>query len=319
MRHTSSSLAIGIDLGATKIAAVLINSNGEILADRQSLTQPAQGAGAVADRISELVFELRKIVPEPPTGIGIGSPGRIDPQQGIVYEAVNLGWEAVDLPELLSQRLTEPLSLWIEKDTNANAVGEMYFGAAQGVADFVYLGIGSGLGAGLVANSQLIRGAHGIAADLGHYSLDPEGLPCACGLRGCAETLLSGPGLVRCVRRRLSAGNVPSRLVDSTELTPQQILSAARVGDRLAQAALLELGESLGQVAAICAATLNPAVLVIGGGLGSAAYDFLLPPARVEFARRVPSARCQALEWRSSQLKSSAIGAACLVWQAIGA
>jgi glucokinase len=318
VRHPSSSPAIGIDLGATKIAAVLINSAGEILAERQCLTQPAQGAQAVADRISELVNRLLEAAPAPPAGIGIGSPGRVDPQQGIIYEAVNLGWEAVDLPDLLRQRIAEPLPLRIEKDTNANAIGEMCFGAAQGVADFVYLGIGSGLGAGLVANGQLIRGAQGIAADLGHYSLDPEGLPCACGLRGCAETLLSGPGLVHCVRRRLSAGNIPSLLVDAPEVTPQEILSAARGGDRLAQAALLELGQALGEVAAICAATLNPAVLVIGGGLGSAAYDILLAPARAEFARRVPSARCQALEWRSSRLKSSAIGAACLVWSATG-
>lgn len=319
MRYPNSSPAIGIDLGATKIAAVLIHSTGEILAERQCPTQATQGAGAVADRISELVYQLLGETTIPPAGIGIGSPGRIDPQQGIVYEAVNLGWEAVDLPELLRQRLTEPLPLRIEKDTNANAVGEMYFGAAQGVADFVYLGLGSGLGAGLVADGQLIRGSQGIAADLGHYSLDPNGLPCACGLRGCAETLLSGPGLVRCVRRRLSAGNVPSRLVDSAGLSPQEILSAARAGDVLAQAALQELGEALGQVAAICAVTLNPAMLVIGGGLGSAAYDILLPPAREEFARRVPPARCQALEWRPSQSKSSAIGAACLVWQATGA
>jgi glucokinase len=319
VRHSSSSPAIGIDLGATKIAAVLINSAGEILSERHCLTQPAQGAQAVADRISKLVHQLLEAAPTLPAGIGIGSPGRIDPQRGIVYEAVNLGWDAVDLPDLLRQRIAEPLPLRIEKDTNANAIGEMCFGAAQGMADFVYLGIGSGLGAGLVANGQLIRGAQGIAADLGHYSLDPEGLPCACGLRGCAETLLSGPGLLRCVRRRLSAGDNPSRLVDSPELTPHEILSAARAGDRLAQAALFELGEALGEVAAICAATLNPAVLVIGGGLGSAAYDLLLAPARAEFARRVPSARCQALEWRPSRLKSSAIGAACLAWLAVEA
>ncbi len=316
MRHPNPSLAIGIDLGATKIAAVLIHSSGEVLAERHCLTQAIQGAGAVADRISELIHQLLGETTTPPAGIGIGSPGRIDPQQGIVYEAVNLGWEAVNLPELLRQRWTEPLPLRIEKDTNANAVGEMYFGAAQGVADFVYLGIGSGLGAGLVADGHLIRGVQGIAADLGHYSLNPEGLPCACGLRGCVETLLSGPGLVRYVRRQLTVGNIPSRLVDSKGLNPEEIVLAARSGDRLAQAALQELGEVLGQVAAICVATLNPAMLVIGGGLGSAAYDFLLPPARATLARRVPSARCQALEWQPSRLKSSAIGAACLVWQA---
>jgi glucokinase len=310
----SSTLSIGIDLGATKIAAALIDRNGKTLDARLGATQPEQGEEAVFTRIAALANELIAIAPRPVQGIGIGTPGRVDPFEGIVYGAVNLGWEGVDLRSGVRTRLASDLPVFVAKDANASALGEFYYGAARGVDDFVYLGIGSGLGSGFLSGGRLVVGATWIAGDLGHLSLDPDGLPCTCGLRGCVETLVSGPGLVNRACRYLSEAHLPTQIEAEPTLTTTHILDAARMGDRLALAALEDTGRDLGAALAVCVTTLNPAMIVIGGGLGLAAFDFLVPAARTELARRALRQRWQNLAIVPSQVASSAAGAACLIW-----
>jgi glucokinase len=311
-----TAFTIGVDLGATKIAAALVSPQGQIVASSQAPTLPAEGEEAVLGRIATQVNALTAQSPEAVAGVGIGSPGRVNPDAGIVYNAVNLGWEAVKLAEGVRSRLANDMPVRIEKDTNAGALGEYYLGAAKDCRDFVYVTVGSGLGGGVFANGGLISGANYNASELGHLSLDPNGRECVCGLRGCAETVVSGNGLLAVTREKLAEGKISTQLTDSDSVTTAAIIAAARAGDELALAALAEVARWLGMVMAACAAVTNPALIVLGGGLGLAASEFLIPGACAELRRRVLPASHQPMQVALSQLTSSAVGAATLVWHA---
>ena len=312
--NTVESLAIGVDVGATKIAAALVTEDGRLLTSNQVLTQAAEGPQSVLLRIANLIDDLASAALHPVMGIGIGTPGQVDSQSGTVHNAVNLGWEKVRLVDEIRSRLRADIPVWIQKDANASALGEYYYGAAKDTRDFVYLGIGSGLGGGILTNGRLVTGANWNAAELGHLSLDPQGLLCGCGQRGCAETIVSGPGLLAIVQRGLVESRCATRLVPGKDLNTAAVLAAARDGDELALAALAEAGRCLGVVMAACISILNPALMVIGGGLGLAAFEYLAPAARKELALRTLTASHQNLRIRPSRLSSSAMGAACLVW-----
>ena len=309
-------LAVGVDLGATKIASALVTEPGEVIASRQTFTAPGEGTEAVLGRVAAEVNALVGEAPGQVMGVGIGSPGQVNSVEGVVRNAVNLGWAEVPLAAGVRSRLTFDLPVRIEKDTNAGALGEYFFGAGRGCDDFVYLTVGSGLGGGVIANGELVSGANHNAAELGHVSLDPNGRPCVCGLRGCAETVVSGNGLLAVTREQLAAKILPTRLIDSPDLTTAAVIAAACDGDELALAAFAEVARWLGAVMAMCVAVLNPARILVGGGLALAAADFLLPGAQNELQRRVLALSHQHLEVRLSQLTSSAVGAACLVGNA---
>jgi glucokinase len=316
MQDEPQPLAIGIDVGATKIAGALVTASGQKPAVRQIATQPEAGPPHVLDRVGSMIVELAGIATgaqnTAPVGVGIGIPGQIDYSQGIVRQAVNLGWDEVYLVEELGKRLGDVYPIWVETDANAGTLGEYYFGAGRDCQDFVYLSVGSGLGAGVICQGKLVTGVTGKAAEMGHFSLDVEGLPCACGLRGCAETIVSGHGLLRLVRDSLERGELPSRLSAPAELTPQRVISAALEGDPAAQAAVSEMGRNLGTVMAVCSAVLNPALIVVGGGLGLAAFDLLAQAAWSEIQRRILPSTYTGLKILAAQQPSAAAGAASL-------
>jgi glucokinase len=316
MSSVEMQYAIGIDLGATKIASVLLSHSGEVLKSSQISTRPQEGSLAVLDRVAEQILNLMRQSPGAIAGVGIGSPGKVDSNRGVVYNAVNLGWAEVDLTGEIASRIHQSLPVWVQKDANLSALGEYYFGACQGLQDFVYLGIGSGLGAGIISSGRLITGSDWYAADVGHLSIDPEGPQCVCGGRGCAETVASGPGLVRVTRQMLSKFPGESKLTDRMELTPADVLAAAHEGDALALQALAEVGRVLGIIMSACSVILNPLRFVLGGGLGLAGFEFIVPAALHELNQRtIPESR-SLLEVLPSEVDSPAIGAACLVWYA---
>ena len=317
MVFSQDQFAIGIDIGATKIASVLIAEAGDVLASSQVLTHAEEGMQAVFDKVAGQIQDLIRQSPGPLAGVGIGSPGKVDSEHGKVYNAINLGWAEVNLVEAIQSRIEqEDLPVWIQKDANLSALGEVYFGAGQGLQDFIYLGIGSGLGAGIVSSGHLIVGGDWYAADVGHLSIDPNGPLCVCGSRGCAETIASGPGLVRVTLQKLATFPGRSLLTNRFDLTPAEVLAAAQEGDALALQSLAEVGRVLGWIMSSCTAILNPSRYVIGGGLGLAGFDFIMPAAREELMRRtIPESR-SLLDIVPSQVESPAIGAACLVWYA---
>ena len=311
------NFAIGIDIGATKIASVLLSSKGELIDSLQVLTLAHEGLQAVFDKVADQILDLERHKPGAVVGVGIGSPGKVDSNRGVVYDAVNLGWKEVNLNEEISGRIGGSLPVWIQKDTNLNALGEYYFGGCQGCSDFVYIGVGSGLGAGIISNDHLITGGDWYAADNGHLSINPAGPLCVCGGHGCAETIASGPGLVRVTQRMLINPSARSTLSDKIDLTPEDVLAAASENDILALEALSEVGRVLGIIMSACAAILNPSRFVIGGGLGLAGFDFIVPAIGEEMNRwTIPNHRSQ-MDIVRSQVESPAIGAACLVWYSL--
>ena len=316
MSSTVENFAIGIDIGGTKIASVLLSERGELVDSAQMLTRPEEGEQAVFDRVADQILEFARQKPGAIVGVGIGSPGKVDSKHGVVYDAVNLAWKEVHLVEEISRRIGPDLPLWIQKDTNLNALGEHYFGACQGCDDFVYIGVGSGLGAGIISDGRLITGGDWYAADVGHLSVDPDGPLCVCGGHGCAELAASGPGLVRLTRQKLAHPSTNSILTDQAELTPANVLTAAQAGDTLALEALREVGHILGIVMSACTVILNPCSFVMGGGLGLAGFDFIVPGIREELIRRTLPNHRGAMKIVPSQVESPAIGSACLVWYA---
>lgn len=315
------SLAIGVDLGATKIAAVLASERGQALATRHTPTDPQRGTEPVMDDITHLIRELvmeSASLGIPLLGVGIGSPGRCDSANGVVYNAVNLAWAEVPVVREVGARLDGKLPVWLQKDANASALGEYYFGAARGCRDFAMLTVGSGLGGGVMAGGLLVTGDQWNAAEIGHLSLDPDhGRLCACGQRGCAETVASGPGLAAVAHGLRDDHCYDSPLVEG-DITPARVLEAAAAGDRMALHALEEVGSWLGIAAATALCWFNPGRLIIGGGLGLAAFDYLLPAMRAEIEQRVLAASYRGLEILPSQLESSALGAASAVWYNLG-
>jgi len=320
MSASQEQFAIGIDIGATKIASVLLSEQGNLIQSAQMLTLAHEGTQAVFDKVAEQILDLMAQSPGPVSGVGIGSPGKVDLDHGKVYNAVNLGWTEVNLVKEITDRidrLAKPVPVWIQKDANLSALGEYYFGCHRGCKDFVYLGVGSGLGAGIISNGHLITGGDWYAADVGHLSVNPDGPLCVCGGRGCAELTASGPGLVRVTGQMLSDPSANSLLSNKADLTSADVLAAASQNDALALKALDEVGRVLGMIMSDCTAILNPSQYVIGGGLGLAAFDFIMPGARQELMRRtIPESRAL-LEIFPSRLESPAIGAACLVWYSL--
>jgi glucokinase len=319
MKVTIGPFAIGIDLGATKVAGALVNEQGEAIAEARTLTEAKAGVPTVVGHITSIVAQLLAQVPQGASvaGVGIGTPGIVDGATGVVRDAVNLGWREValahDVAAGIQAHSGRALPVWVENDANSQAVGEFVFGAGRGLDNFALLTIGTGLGGAIIANRQLIAGATYTASEIGHISLDPDGgRLCACGLRGCVETVASGPGLVKNAQEFIARGGTSAL---NGNFHAEDVVAAARQGDALAAAALAQSAQWLGIAFAMYVTLLNPAAIVIGGGLGLSVFDLLIPRARAELERRAIAPSLANLQIIPAQVMSSAIGAAALVWQ----
>lgn len=309
-------LAIGVDIGGTKIAFTLIDSAGVELATHRLPTQPDDGAERMIDAVAEGIGYLMAKGDGRIAGIGIGCPGHVDPESGTVRNAVNLNWTQVALRDDVKRRLGSRLPVFLHKDANASAMGELYFGAARGCKDFLILTIGTGLGGGAVVDGEVVIGANAFAMEVGHITFAPQGRLCKCGLHGCPEMYVSGNGLLAGIHEY--RGDFPdSPLAHKLGLSTQMILEAARAKDPLAQLVMDEAARWLGTVIAYYATMLNPSLVIIGGGLGEAALDLLKDGALEEVRRRTLPTTYETLEIVKSQVTSSAVGAACLVWHAL--
>lgn len=301
------TVAIGVDLGGTKIAFAAVDRDGAILATHTEPTLAPEGVDAVIGRIASGITHVATGFTV--AGIGIGSPGAV--VNGVALNAVNLGWQSVPLVENVRARIDLDVPIWAQNDVNAGTVAELVFGAAQGLTDFVYLAVGTGLGGGAVANGRLINGAHGFAMEVGHASVDPHGRLCTCGNHGCVEMYCSGKGLLAGTREHLP--EYPNSPL-AAEVTTPDILNAARAGDPLALRVIDEAADVLGATMAWCVMLLNPALIVLGGGLGIAAYDLLAERARAAMTARLMPDLAPLIQITPSRIESSALGAAALVW-----
>ncbi|NKY11068.1 ROK family glucokinase [Cellulomonas hominis] len=277
--------AIGVDIGGTKIAAGVVDEDGRIIAKTRRDTDPRDSA-SVDRGVIEACQELAE--KHDVGAIGLAAPGFIAADQTTVLFTPNLPWREHPLRDIVAKELGEDVKIVVENDANAAGWAEFAFGAARDVQDMLLLTIGTGLGGALVVGGNLIRGAWGVAAEVGHMRVVPGGHYCGCGHEGCWEQYASGSALVRDAQAALiTQPERSTRLLelaggDADELTGPQVTQAAQEGDPLAVELLAELGRWIGEGSASVAALLDPAIVVIGGGV-SAAGDLLLAPARNAF------------------------------------
>lgn len=281
MEHT-----IGVDVGGTKIAAGVVDTEGRIL---ERLRVPTPGTVLEIDiRIAEVVTALlgKTEGDSSTTAVGVAAAGFVDEHRTTVRFAPNIAWREHPLAANLIERLRVPVV--VENDANAAAWAEFRFGAGRGVTDVVLITVGTGLGGGIVLDGELVRGAFGIAAELGHVRMVPEGRPCGCGQRGCWEQYASGTALLRAARALAMEDPVAAKALLSAAggapaaLSGQMVTDAALAGDPAAVALFTDLGHWLGEGIAAVANVMDPAVVVIGGGVADAG-DLLLEPAREAF------------------------------------
>jgi glucokinase len=281
------SLACGIDVGGSKIAGGVVDEHGTVLEELR-VVSPATDAAAIEQAIESLVTELRSR--HAIAAIGVGAAGYIDKARAVVMFAPNLAWRDLDLKADLQAKLDLPVV--VENDANAAAWGEFQFGAGHDVDDLLLVTVGTGVGGGVVLDGNLYRGAFGVGAEIGHMRVVPDGILCGCGNYGCLEMYASGSALVRDVRAAARAGSLlAADLVDRAggdpaAITGPLVTDAARAGDPFAIEHLATLGRWLGEGIASLTAVLDPAVVVVGGGV-SAADDLLLEPTRRAFAAQL--------------------------------
>ena len=307
------SLACGIDVGGTKIAGGVVDEHGTILEELR-VESPATDAHAIEAAIEKLVTELR--IRHPIDAVGVGAAGYIDKARAVVLFAPNLAWRDLDLKADLELALALPVV--VENDANAAAWGEFQFGAGHDVDDLLLVTVGTGVGGGLVLDGALYRGAFGVGAEIGHMRVVPDGMLCGCGNRGCFEMYASGSALVREARSAARAGSLLAADLleraggDPDAITGPLVTEAAQAGDTFAVEQLASLGRWLGEGIASLTAVLDPAVVVVGGGV-SAAGELLLGPTRAAFAAQLTGrGHRPTLEIRRARLGNRAglIGAA---------
>lgn len=309
------SLTIGVDVGGTKVAAAAVDEGGTVIAETRRNT-PADDVSETLQMILDAVEEL--VNAHPAEAIGIGAAGWIDAARSTVLFAPNIAWRNEPLQSELAAKFGLPVV--VENDANVAAWAEYKFGAGQDVGSMLMYTVGTGIGGAIIMDDRLIRGQHGIAAELGHLTAVPDGHLCGCGRRGCLEQYASGQALVRLGRAAAEhdpdtapillelAGNDPAAV------TGPLITEAAKRGDPASVAALADIGKWLGLACVDMVQALDPAVIVIGGGVVDAG-DLLLGPARTAYRNGMAQrGRIAVAQLRPAEMRNNAgvIGAASL-------
>ncbi|WP_318150308.1 ROK family glucokinase [Streptococcus parasuis] len=285
-----SKKIIGIDLGGTSVKLAILTTEGEIQEKWSIKTNILdEGSHIIPDIIDSIKhrFETYGLTKEDFLGIGMGSPGVVDSEAGTVIGAYNLNWKTL---QLVKDQFESALGLpfFIDNDANVAALGEQWVGAGNNNPNVVFMTLGTGVGGGVIAAGNLIRGVKGAGGELGHITVDFDApFACTCGKKGCLETVASATGIVNLTRRYAEeyAGDAKLKQLidDGEELTAKDVFDLAKEGDDLALIVYRHFSNYLGIACANIAAVLNPAYIVLGGGV-SAAGEFLLDGVRNVFA-----------------------------------
>ena len=296
MSTSREQYIVGVDLGGTNIVAGAMTADGSRhLAMRSIPTNSAVGDEGVAERIVGLVeavildtMEQNDSSRRDFIGIGVGAPGPLDREKGIVLVAPNLGWRDFPLRQRIQERLHLPTTL--DNDANCATFGEWWQGAARGGRNVVGLTIGTGIGGGLILNGALYHGSSDMAGEIGHTTIDLNGRHCKCGNYGCLEAYASGPAIATRAREvlvREEGESVIPAMVHGRfeEITAQTVYDAAKAGDSVANEIVRDTARYLGAGVANLLNIFNPDTVVIAGGV-TAAGDALFVPLRAEVRRR---------------------------------
>jgi glucokinase-like ROK family protein len=310
--NTDAGRILGLDVGRTHLKMILTNLAPEIVAERALPFDTERGP---EECLRLLVSEVRRFLSEQGVGwemllgIGLGIPGPLSPDLRRLSSPPHMpGWDNLDLWQRLQAEF--PCPLYIDNDANMGALGESRCGAGRGVGQMAYIKVGTGIGGGLIIDGRIYRGHTGSAGELGHLSIDENGPPCVCGNRGCLETLAGARAIVadacrgESLQRKLTAqtGPLPApALAARSSVDIADVIEAARQGDAASQAALERAGERLGLALAGLVNLLNPAVIVLDGGVARAGELLLAPLRRVAASVSLPAA------WKGTQIVPSAL------------
>nr|MBC7243711.1 ROK family protein [Chloroflexota bacterium] len=270
---------VGVDLGATQIRACLADTEGNIMREARQPTLAQEGLQPVLKRLKATIAQVLPEAPEAhAVAIGVGSPGPLDPRTGVVIAPPNLlGWHNVPLRDILSQEFGLPV--YVNNDANVAALAELRFGAGRGCSDMVYLTISTGIGGGIICNGQLLLGAHGLAGEPGHATVEPAGPRCNCGNVGCLEVMAAGPAIARHALELIRRGYDSSLCTvvrEGMELSAEMVGKAAQEGDSVALQAIQRAAHYLGISVLNLIHIFDPDRVILGGGvskLGSLLFE----------------------------------------------
>ena len=313
-------VAIGIDIGGTNTIFGVVDKDGQFLAEGKMKTRDYGEIEVFLAALNEKVrLQLRNLKEKVDVlGIGIGAPmGNIN--KGTIEYAADLPWKGIiPLSDLFKQYTALPII--VTNDANAAAIGEMVYGGAKGMRDFVVITLGTGLGSGFVVNGQLVYGHDGFAGELGHTSIRPgeSNRQCACGKKGCLETYVSATGIKRTVFKLLGDMIEDSELRDLSfnELTAADISAAAKKGDKVALAAFEHTGKMLGYKLADVVAHTNPEAIFLFGGL-TLSGDLIFEPTRRHMEQNlleIYKGKVKLLPSKLNTQNAAVLGASALVW-----
>lgn len=305
----SSSLAVGVDIGGTQVRAALVDTDGQVLAraDRSTPGEASALLAAVAGTVDEV--SSGRTIP-----IGVGIAGLVD-ADGVFHYGPNLAVRDLPIGPWLAQRTSAPVA--VANDASVAALGEQRFGAGQGHRHVLLVTLGTGVGGGVVIDGQLLTGAHGFAAELGHVVVRDAGRRCPCGADGCVEAYASGTAIAAVAGDRLAATEQDSSLRGVPAVTGPVVTAAAADGDALAIDVLRDGGRALGVMIASVTNVLDPSVILLAGGVAAAAARWYLPAVDEVLATNLlgAAARRPIPPVRLADLGEHAgvVGAACLV------
>ncbi|MBA3656771.1 MAG: ROK family protein [Gemmatimonadaceae bacterium] len=292
---TRERYIIGVDLGGTNIAAGAMPTDGtREIAMRMAPTLAENGAAGVVDRIVQMIEDvIAQTISETGArredflGVGIGSPGPLDREKGIVVVTPNLGWRDFPLRDEIGKRVN--LKATLDNDANCATLGEWWAGAAKGGRNVVGLTIGTGIGGGLILDGKLYHGASDAAGEIGHTTIESNGRRCKCGNYGCLEAYTSGPAIAERAREAIASdeGSILLELVDGdqSKITAQTVYEASKRGDEIARDVVRDTAHFLGVGISNLINIFNPDTVVIAGGVTQAG-EALFDPLRAEVKRR---------------------------------
>lgn len=317
----SKPYVVGIDMGGTNTVFGIVDARGLVVASNSIKTRKH---AKFEDYINELCTELNRLITDNNLvdkiyGIGVGAPNA-NYFTGMIEDGVNLPWPTpIPFAKMLSEKMGVPVA--ITNDANAAAIGEMTYGAARGLKDFIMITLGTGVGSGIIINGQLVYGHDGFAGELGHMIVKRNnGRLCACGRSGCLETYCSATGVARTAREYLELTDTPSLLRDipSDEITSKDVYDAAVNGDKLANDVFTFTGTVLGEALADFTVFSAPEAFILFGGLAKTG-DLLLKPVREAMEKNMLSIWKGKVKVILSELKeadAAVLGASALGWEA---
>lgn len=321
MSTTEKPYVIGLDLGGTNSVFGIVNENAQVIAETSVKTR---GHGPVEQYVADCVAALKPIIEEVGgiekiKGMGIGAPNGNYYTNCIEY-APNLPWgmEKIPLGQMFSEALGIPVAM--TNDANAAAMGEMKYGVAKGMKNFIMITLGTGVGSGIVCDGKMVYGSDGLAGELGHVIVEPHnGRECGCGRKGCLETYCSATGVARTAREIISSSDAPTLLreIPLDQIESKDVSIAAGKGDEVAKSIMEFTGNLLGRACADFACFNSPEAFVFFGGLTKAG-DLIMDPIKRSYDENVLKCykgKAQILVSALDDAKAAVLGASALAWE----